>query len=167
LLLSLWMEQSLEAVAVDPHRENNTIVRYSEESDFLAILIVNRFVMAHSITTGFFLSFLDNLIPALPFPQHQLKRSRSIIRSVQACIFVYHRPRSNGYACTDVRERSLISHDSPVASPFAHGTATSYSYNNTTTLDAYRAMLSNRWLPYVAQCGLREASVTGCWALAH
>lgn len=74
----------------------------------------------HSITPGFFLPFTDHLIPALPLHQHQLERSRSIVRCMQTCVFVYHRPRSNGYACTDVGERSLIGHDSPVASPFAH-----------------------------------------------
>lgn len=50
LLLSLWIEESHESFAVDPDRENLALVRNPEESDFLAILIVNRFVMAHSIT---------------------------------------------------------------------------------------------------------------------
>lgn len=80
----------------------------------------HRHIEQHSITSGFFLSFSDHLIPALPFHQHQLYGPRAVVRCMQTCVFVYHRPRSNGYACTDVGERSLIGHDSPVASPFAH-----------------------------------------------
>jgi len=102
LLLSLWIEESHESIGIDPDRENLALVRNPEESDILSILIVKRFVMAHSITTpgaaarpmlemrgspaprsasfpsfhsitpSFFLSFTDHLIPALPLHQHQL-----------------------------------------------------------------------------------------------
>ena len=51
LLLSLGMKQSHESIGIDPDRENLSLVRNPEESHILSILIVKRFVMAHSITT--------------------------------------------------------------------------------------------------------------------
>jgi len=102
---------------------------------------------SHLITPSFFLSFSDHLVPALPLHQHQLQRPRAVVRRMQSCILVYHTPCGDGYACTDVGERSLVSHHGPVASPFAHGTATGYPYKNTTTLDAYGTRLCIQWLP--------------------
>jgi len=137
----------------------------------ICIFISTTFTL-HSISL--LLCFFNHLIPALPLLQHQLKRSRSVIRRMQSCILVYHTPCRDGYACTDIGERSLIGHLGPVASPFAHSfnrpcltsityprphirvrdvvashlltaflalhiTATRCTYNNTTTVDAYRA----------------------------